>query len=31
VALSGGKELAHELESRGYTWIEEAPAGAGSR
>jgi Fe-S cluster assembly ATP-binding protein len=28
IALSGGKELARELESRGYTWIEEAPAGA---
>jgi Fe-S cluster assembly ATP-binding protein len=24
IALSGGKELALELESRGYTWVEEA-------
>jgi Fe-S cluster assembly ATP-binding protein len=26
VALSGGKELALELESRGYTWLEKGPA-----
>jgi Fe-S cluster assembly ATP-binding protein len=31
IALSGGKELAQELESRGYSWIEVAPAGAGGR
>ena len=24
IAKSGGPELAHELESRGYAWIEEA-------
>jgi Fe-S cluster assembly ATP-binding protein len=28
IALSGGKELARELESKGYSWIEEAPAAA---
>jgi Fe-S cluster assembly ATP-binding protein len=26
IAHSGGKELARELEAKGYTWIEEAPA-----
>jgi len=26
IAHSGGKELAHELEAKGYTWLEEAPA-----
>jgi Fe-S cluster assembly ATP-binding protein len=26
IAQSGGKELAHELEAKGYTWLEEAPA-----
>ena len=32
IAKSGGPELAHELEKRGYAWIEEevrAAAGAG--
>ena len=28
IVLSGGKELASELESKGYAWLEEAPAGA---
>lgn len=28
IALSGGKELALELESKGYSWVHEAPAGA---
>jgi Fe-S cluster assembly ATP-binding protein len=29
IALSGGRELAHELETKGYAWIEEeARAGA---
>jgi Fe-S cluster assembly ATP-binding protein len=28
IVLSGGKELAGELESKGYAWLEEAPAGA---
>ena len=23
IVMSGGKELAHELEQRGYSWIEE--------
>ncbi len=31
IALSGGSELAHELEAKGYSWIEVAPAGAGAR
>jgi Fe-S cluster assembly ATP-binding protein len=26
IAHSGGKELARELEAKGYTWLEEAPA-----
>jgi len=26
IAQSGGKELAHQLEAKGYTWLEEAPA-----
>jgi Fe-S cluster assembly ATP-binding protein len=30
IALSGGKELALELESKGYTWLEVAPAPAAS-
>ncbi len=28
IALSGGKELARELEAKGYAWLEQAPAGA---
>jgi Fe-S cluster assembly ATP-binding protein len=28
IALSGGKELAHELEAKGYVWLEQAPAQA---
>jgi Fe-S cluster assembly ATP-binding protein len=31
IALSGGKELAHELEAKGYSWLEIEPASAGSR
>ena len=26
IAQSGGKDLARELEAKGYTWLEEAPA-----
>ena len=26
IATSGGKELAQELEKKGYSWLEEAPA-----
>jgi len=26
IALSGGKELALELESKGYAWLEVEPA-----
>jgi Fe-S cluster assembly ATP-binding protein len=29
IAKSGGKELAHELEARGYDWLIAEPAGAG--
>jgi Fe-S cluster assembly ATP-binding protein len=29
IVRSGGKELALELEERGYAWLEEAPAPAG--
>jgi hypothetical protein len=25
---SGGKELALELEAKGYSWLEQEPAGA---
>jgi Fe-S cluster assembly ATP-binding protein len=28
IVLSGGAELARELEARGYTWIEKSPEGA---
>ncbi|HVX89357.1 MAG TPA: Fe-S cluster assembly ATPase SufC, partial [Gemmatimonadales bacterium] len=28
IVKSGGKELALELEAKGYEWIEDAPAGA---
>jgi Fe-S cluster assembly ATP-binding protein len=28
IVRSGGKELALELENKGYSWIETAPAGA---
>ncbi|HXV35756.1 MAG TPA: Fe-S cluster assembly ATPase SufC [Myxococcota bacterium] len=28
IALSGGRELAHELEKKGYGWLELEPAGA---
>ena len=30
IVKSGGKELALELEARGYEWLEDAPAGAGA-
>ena len=30
IVRSGGRELALELESRGYEWLETAPAGAGA-
>ena len=26
IVKSGGKELALELEDKGYTWLEDAPA-----
>lgn len=29
IALSGGKELAYELEAKGYSWLEIEPAAAG--
>lgn len=28
IVKSGGKDLAHELEAKGYSWLEEAAAGA---
>ena len=31
IALSGGKELALELEEKGYAWLEKEPAAAGAR
>jgi len=30
IVRSGGKELAHELEEKGYGWLEKEPAGAGA-
>lgn len=30
IVMSGGKELAHELEAKGYAWVEDAPATAAS-
>ena len=30
IVKSGGKELALELEDKGYVWLEETPAAAGS-
>ena len=31
IVLSGGKELAHELEAKGYTWLETEPEPAAAR
>ncbi len=31
IALSGGKELALELEEKGYAWLEKEPAAAAAR
>ncbi|MCM2255533.1 MAG: Fe-S cluster assembly ATPase SufC [Vicinamibacteria bacterium] len=31
IATSGGKELAQELEAKGYAWLEKEPAPAGTR
>jgi Fe-S cluster assembly ATP-binding protein len=31
IVRSGGKEMAFELEERGYTWLEKEPAGATAR
>ena len=31
IVLSGGKDLAHELEAKGYTWLETEPEPAGAR
>ncbi len=31
IAASGGKEMALELEAKGYAWLEKEPAGAESR
>jgi Fe-S cluster assembly ATP-binding protein len=28
IVRSGGKEMALELEAKGYTWLEKEPAGA---
>ena len=30
IALSGGKELALELEAKGYGWLEKEPPAAGA-
>ncbi|MEN8182615.1 MAG: Fe-S cluster assembly ATPase SufC [Myxococcota bacterium] len=30
IVRSGGKELAHELEQKGYGWLEKEPPGAGA-
>jgi Fe-S cluster assembly ATP-binding protein len=31
IVHSGGKELAHELEARGYGWLEKEPPAGGAR
>jgi Fe-S cluster assembly ATP-binding protein len=31
IVRSGGKEMAHELEERGYTWLEKEPEATGAR
>jgi Fe-S cluster assembly ATP-binding protein len=31
IARSGGKEMALELEEKGYAWLEKEPAPAGAR
>jgi Fe-S cluster assembly ATP-binding protein len=31
IVRSGGKEMALELEERGYAWLEKEPAPAGGR
>ena len=31
IVRSGGKEMAHELEEKGYSWLEKEPAGAGAQ
>ena len=31
IVRSGGKELAHELEARGYGWLEKEPPAGGAR
>jgi Fe-S cluster assembly ATP-binding protein len=30
IVRSGGKEMAHELEARGYSWLEKEPAASGA-
>ena len=31
IVRSGGKEMAHELEKKGYSWLEKEPAATGDR
>ena len=31
IVRSGGKEMAHELEEKGYSWLEKEPAAAGAQ
>jgi Fe-S cluster assembly ATP-binding protein len=31
IVRSGGKEMAHELEEKGYSWLEKEPAPAGAQ
>ena len=31
IVRSGGKEMAHELEEKGYSWLEKEPEGSGAR
>jgi Fe-S cluster assembly ATP-binding protein len=31
IVRSGGKEMAHELEEKGYSWLEKEPEGAGAQ
>ena len=31
IVRSGGKEMAHELEAKGYSWLEKEPEATGAR
>ena len=31
IVRSGGKQMAHELEEKGYSWLEKEPEATGAR